>query len=374
MKGLAPLAASLAGGAALFAAVGVPAPGAPLPSVPPGFRIEIFAAGLGAPRTLAVDASGTLVTSISAEGRIVALPDRRGRGAADDVVTVARNLQLPHGLAFHRGSLYVAETGRVLRFRWDPVALIAREPVVVVDGLPAGAHHWTRTIAFGPDGRLYVAIGSSCEICREADARRAAIVRYDADGSRERVVARGLRNPVGLAFDPTTGAPWTTVNERDWRAGDAPPDFVTSITEGANYGWPDCYAQGGLVRKDPQFRGDDDCGGVTTPTLELPPHSAPLGLVFYAGGPFPAAPGALFVALHGSRAGLPRAGYRIARVTATTGRPAAIDDFSVWWHRDAGVIGRPVDLVVGRDGALYVSDDHAGRIYRTVFVGNSPRS
>ena len=364
-----PLAVALVAAVSLvITLVAVAAPDASRPSVAAGFRIDVFAAGLGAPRALAIDPSGTLLTSISAEGRIVALPDRRGRGVADDVVTVARDLQLPHGLAFHRGLLHVAETGRVLRFRWDPVTLTAREPTVVVDGLPAGAHHWTRTIAFGPDGSLYVAVGSSCDICREEDRRRAAIVRYDAEGSRERIVARGLRNPVGLAFHPKTGTLWTTVNERDWRDGRAPPDFITSINEGASYGWPDCYVQDGTFRADPQFRGDGGCRGFTTPTLELPPHSAPLGLVFYTGRQFPSAfQGSLLVALHGSRAGLPRAGYKIVRITTKGGRAVSIEDFSVWWNRDVGTIGRPVDMVVGRDGALYVSDDHAGRIYRVSY-------
>jgi glucose/arabinose dehydrogenase len=228
---------------------------------------------------------------------------------------------MPHGLAFRHGELYVAETDRISRFRYDPKALTARDPAVVVTSLPAGAHHWTRSIAFGPDGGLYVSVGSSCDICREADRRRASVVRYEADGSGERLFATGLRNPVGLAFHPRTGALWTTVNERDWRRGGAPPDYVTEVRRGGAYGWPDCYAERGVFVGDPELRDRRDCQGLALPTLELPPHSAPLGLTFYSGTAFPGRyRESLFVALHGSRAELPAAGYKVVRVSLRTGR------------------------------------------------------
>lgn len=338
------------------------------PSAPSGFRVAVFASGLAAPRAMAIDPAGTLLTSIPIEGRIVALVDRRGQGIADRVVTVASNLRLPHGLAFARGRLYVAETGRVLSFRYDPATLTVSDSSIVVDHLPAGGHHWTRTVAFGPDGDLYVAIGSSCDICRERDARRAAIVRYAFDGSRERIFATGLRNPVGLAFHPESGTLWTTVNERDWPGGAAPPDYVTAVKEGASYGWPDCFVQNGTSMNDPEFRGHGDCGKVTLPTLEIPPHSAPLGLAFYTGRQFPPSfRGSLFVALHGSRAGLTPAGDKIIRVRLDAERVIGIEDFSTQWRTDTRIVGRPVDIVVGRDGSLYVSDDHAGRIYLVTF-------
>ena len=202
-------------GAALLSAGDRPAPAGeatPL-ALPPGFRADVFADRLAGPRALAVDPAGVLLVSLSSSGRVVALVP--AIGGPPRVVTIVSGLQLPHGLAFHDGDLYVAETGRVLRFRYDARTRVAGAPVTVVPGLPAGAHHWTRSIAFGPDGRLYVAIGSSCDVCREADARRAAILSYAADGSDARSVATGLRNPVGVAFHPATGVLWTTVNERD---------------------------------------------------------------------------------------------------------------------------------------------------------------
>lgn len=335
----------------------------------PGFRIELVADSLGAPRMLALDTSGTLLVSIPSQGRIVALPVAGRPDRPRSPVTVAAGLRLPHGLTVRDGYLWVAETGRVLRFRYDVTTHRATDPVVIIPDLPPGAHHWTRSIAFGPDGRLFVAIGSSCDICREEDRRRAAIFSYAPDGSNERLVASGLRNPVGLAFDPTTGALWTTVNERDWRGGLAPPDFLALVRTGASYGWPDCYARGGVVVPDPEFRGVSDCRDVTLPSVELPRHAAPLGLAFYTGTLFPAAyRGNLFVALHGSRAELPQAGYKIVRVIlAARGRPR-VEDFATGWRGGDRVWGRPVDVVVGRDGALYVSDDHGGRVLRITFV------
>jgi glucose/arabinose dehydrogenase len=284
-------------------------------------------------------------------------------------VTILDDLDLPHGLAFRNGHLYVAETTRIVRYRYDVATLTAVDPTVVVSGLPDRRHHWTRSIAFGPDDRLYVAIGSSCDVCRERDPRRAAVVRYRADGSGEELFATGLRNPVGLAFHPTTRAPWTTINERDWPGGGAPPDYVTEVRPGAVYGWPECYAQRRTFLPDPTL-GGGGCEGMTLPSVELAPHSAPLGLVFYTGRQFPLEyVGDLFVALHGSRAGLAAAGYAIARVRFHDGQPVDVEPFVSGWRRADQVVGRPVDLVVGRDGSLYVSDDHAGRIHRVSYAG-----
>ena len=309
-----------------------------------------------------------VLASITAQGRVVALPAPRGGRRATDVVTVVKDLDLPHGLAVRHGHLYVAETGRIVRYRYRAATQTAVEPTVVVDGLPHGAHHWTRSIAFGPDDKLYVAIGSSCDVCEERDPRRAAIVRYNADGSGEERFARGLRNPVGLGFQPTTGALWTSVNERDWPGGAAPPDYVTQVRRGATSGWPRCFAERGVFSIDPTFGDAGECRGMTRPSLELPPHAAPLGLAFYTGAQFPREyVGDLFVALHGSRPGLPAAGYGIARVRFRAGRATGIEAFSTGWRQGERIIGRPVDLAIGRDGSVYVSDDHADRVHRVSY-------
>src|SRR3989442_128779 len=174
--------------------------------LPSGFRVEVVTAGLGVPRMLALDPSGALLVSIPNQGRVVALPEVSRPNRLRSAVTIVAGLRLPHGLAVRDGHIWLAETGRVLRFRYDATTRAASDPLVIVPDLPPGAHHWTRSIAFGPDGRLYVAIGSSCDVCREGDRRRATIVSYNPDGSNERLVATGLRNPVGLAFEPRSHA------------------------------------------------------------------------------------------------------------------------------------------------------------------------
>jgi len=338
-------------------------------TVPPGFRIEVFARAVGGARALALDPGGVVVVSVPSRGRVVALPERPGAGGTGNPVAILEGLDLPHGLAFAGGHLYVAETHRIVRYRYRGPTRPALDPVTIVQGLPDRTHHWTRSILFGRDGKLYVAIGSSCHACRERDRRRAAIVRYDADGSGEQIFASGLRNPVGLRLDPKTGALWAAVNERDSPAGGAPPDYVTEVREGADYGWPRCFADRGAFHRDSTSTGAGDCAGLTLPTIELAPHTAPLGIAFYTGRQFPSDyVGDLFVALHGSRAGLPAAGYRIARVRFRDGRPGAVETFSDGWRHGDRVIGRPVDLVVGRDGSLFISDDHADRVYRVIYA------
>jgi glucose/arabinose dehydrogenase len=333
--------------------------------VPAGFAIEVFAARAGSPRFMTLDPAGTLLVSEPAKGRVLALPDRCGKGKADTIQTVVDGLDQPHGLAFKDGALYVAENGRVQRFRYDPATLKATQPAVVVPGLPAGGGHWTRTAVFGPDGALYVSVGSSCNVCRESDKRRAAVLRYNADGGGERIFAAGLRNAVGLAFQPGTGALWATVNERDWRGDDLPPDMITEVRDGAFHGWPDCLVVGGKAIPDDRFEKGARCDRVTPPTVEIQAHSAPLGLAFYTGTQFPAEyRGSLFVALHGSWNRTVPTGYKVVRVRFRDGKPAGVEDFATGWLEGRSAYGRPVDLIVGRDGALYLSDDGAGRIYR----------
>ena len=343
---------------------------APPVTLPAGFTISVFASGLGSPRFLTLDPSGTLLVSIPSQGRVVALPDRDGRGKAEPV-TVVEGLDRPHGLAWQDGQLYVAEMGRVLRFHYDPATRKATRAAVVVPNLPGGGH-WTRTIVFGPDGRLYVSVGSSCNVCREPDRRRAAIVRYNADGSGEDLFATGMRNAVGLAFATTTGALWATVNERDWRGDDLPPDYITEVKAHGFYGWPDCMIVRGQPVVDERFARGDRCPTVTPPTVEIQAHSAPLGLAFYTGRLFPAAyHGDLFVAFHGSWNRSVPTGYKVVRVRFKDGKPAGVEDFATGWLHDGRVLGRPVDLVVGRDGALYLSDDSAGQVDRIIY-GRSP--
>jgi glucose/arabinose dehydrogenase len=344
------------------------AQGGPKLKVPPDFVIDVFADKVGSVRFMAVDPAGTLLVSEPSAGRVLALPDKNGDGKADRVQVVVTGLDQPHGLAFREGALYVAETGRVQRFAYDPAAMKATQPTLLTR-LPSGGGHWTRTVVFGPDGLMYVSVGSSCNVCRESDKRRAAVLRFNADGSGEQVFASGMRNAVGLAFHPGSGALWATVNERDWRGDDVPPDYVTEVREGTFHGWPDCMVVRGRAIADTAFAKGATCDKVTPPTVELQAHSAPIGLAFYTGTQFPEDyRGSLFVAYRGSWNRTLPTGYKIVRIPFRDGQPAgAPEDFATGWLEGTSAWGRPVDLVVGRDGALYLSDQGAGRIYRITY-------
>ena len=374
VQAVAPVIASRRASAVLalgLLAAGLPgvanAQGGPKLKVPPGFAIDVFADKVGSVRFMAIDPAGTLLVSEPSAGRVLALPDKNGRGKADSVQTVVTGLDQPHGLAFHEGALYIAETSRVQRFAYDPATMKATQPTLLTR-LPAGGGHWTRTVVFGPDGLMYVSVGSSCNVCRESDKRRAAVLRFNADGSGETIFASGLRNAVGLAFHPTSGVLWATVNERDWRGDDVPPDYVTELREGAAHGWPDCMTVRGRVVTDTSFAKGATCDKVTLPTVEIQAHSAPIGLAFYTGTQFPEEyRGSLFVAYRGSwNRSLPT-GYKIVRLRVRDGQPPAVEDFATGWLEGTSSWGRPVDLVVGRDGALYLSDQGAGRIYRITY-------
>lgn len=338
---------------------------------PPGFAIRVFARDLGHARFLAVDPRGTLLVSVPRSGHVLALPDADGDGRADRAVTVIEGLDLPHGLAFHQGALYIAETGRVLRVRYDPETHRAvGAPEVVVPDIPPRGGHWTRTIAFGPDGRLYVSVGSSCNNCEERDPRRAAITRYNADGSGETRFATGLRNAVGIAFRPGTDELWASVNGRDWLGNDRPPEYVTRVEERGFYGWPYCYWEDGRVVLDPDLARPEHCRAVARPSLLYQAHSAPLGIAFYTGSQFPTEyRGNLFVALHGSWNRAVPTGYKVIRVRLDGGAPRA-EDFVTGWLVGHRAWGRPVDLAVGPDGSLFLSDDAQGVVYRITYRGS----
>ena len=361
-------------GAALLTAVGAPCRAvAQTLSVPQDFTISVFAEGLARARFLAVDPKGTLLLSLPHAGRIVALPDGDRDGRADRVVTVADNLDLPHGMVFHEGKLYVGLADRVVRFHYDPRVLRATNPQVIVASLPCGGNHPYKTVTVGPDQRLYVSVGSSCNVCEERDRRRAAILRYNLDGTGETLVATGVRNAVGIAFNPATGRLWATINERDWRGDDLPPDYITEIAGGGFYGWPYCYVLQGRPHPDPDppFARPERCVGMAIPTLEIQAHSAPIGLTFYTGSQFPAEyRGDLFVVYRGSWNRSVPTGYKLVRVRMRAGQPQGIEDFARGWLEEGRVHGRPVDAAVGGDGSLYLTDQGSGRVYRISYVGS----
>lgn len=337
--------------------------------LPRGFTVSVFAERLGDVRMMALGPGGDVYASQSGDGRIVRLPDADGDGVADAVRTVVDGLNAPHGLAFRGDTLYVAENHRVVRFDAPGIP-----PVVLVPSLPGGGGHHTRTLLIHA-GYLYVSIGSSCNICDERDPRRAAVVRYDMDGSGETLYATGLRNAVGLAVHPETGAIWATNNDRDNLGDDLPPDRVNVLSEGGFYGWPQCYLPG---RANPEYGDYAGCDRAIGPTVTLPAHVAPLGLAFYTGAMFPEEyRGDLFIALHGSWNRSVPVGYKVVRVDFASGRPAgdARDFVRGWLAGDRRPLsygvgeawGRPVDVLVASDGALLISDDEGRRIFRVAY-------
>jgi glucose/arabinose dehydrogenase len=326
--------------------------------VPPGFHVTTFARVSDA-RFMAVGPDGAVYVSEPELGQVVRLVDT-GHGVADSVTIVASGLDGPHGLAFHGGALYVAGHTGVVR--------IAGGARAVLNHYTGGAGHWTRTIAFGdaPDSAMYVSIGSSCNLCVEKDSDRAVIMRYDTDGSHGRVFARGLRNAVGLALSPD-GALWATVNERDNlepNHENLPPDRLDIVRDGGDYGWPYCY---GDHLPNPEFHDPARCASEIPPVLGFQAHSAPLGLAFLRGAStFPTEyRNDLLVAFHGSWNRRIPTGAKVVRVRVKDGRPVGYDDFVTGWQRNNGSRwGRPVGVIVARDGSVLVSDDAAGAIYR----------
>jgi glucose/arabinose dehydrogenase len=326
--------------------------------VPRGFTVKLFAEGLNNVRYLALGPGGAVYASLPA-GQIVRLVDANGDGVADGPPqTVLGGLSGPFGIAFRGDTMYFAEQTAVKRL--DPGATT---PLPLVSGLPSGGHG-TRTVVIGPDNRMYVAVGSSCNVCPESDTLRAAVTRFNLDGSGGRIFARGLRNSVGLAFHPTTGELWANNNDRDNLGDDVPPEHLNILKDGRWYGWPQCYLP---HQPNPEFAGTD-CSGVEPPALTVQAHSAPLGLAFYTGTIFPSEyRGDGFMTYHGSWNRSQKTGYKVVRVRVQGGRPTSVEDFVTGWLVGESVWGRPVGVVVASDGSLLVSDDLGDRIWRVSY-------
>ena len=338
-------------------------------AVPQGFEASVFAEGLSGVRMLELGPDDRLYAVRSSAGEVVRF-DLNGDGTADgDPVVVASGLRQPYGLAFRDGDLYVGETHQVIRLTGPGFT----QETIVVPGLPAGGSHWAREIVFGPDNQLYVSVGSTCNVCEEADERRAAVVRYAADGSGiegGEIVGRGLRNASGLAFHPVTGELWASQNERDNLGDDVPAEELNILVPGGpveHFGWPYCYED---RQPNPEYADAQRCASTVAPALEMQAHSAPLGIVFYEGEQFPAEyRGDLFMAFHGSWNRSERTGYKVVRVRVEDGRPVSYEDFATGWLTGSGSVrGRPVAVEIGPDGSLYVSDDGTGRIWRVRWV------
>ena len=329
--------------------------------LPPGFSIEIWSDEVPNARSLALGDNGTVFVATRRDGRVYALLPNEN--TSPTVITLAKGLVMPNGVAFHDGDLYVAENHRITRYP-DIEASLPQVPEaeVVIDTLSTERHHGWRYIDFGPDGKLYVAIGAPCNVCDRADEGFANISRMNADGTEQEIVASGVRNSVGFTWHPETGDLWFTDNGRDMLGDDIPAGELNyAPRDGMHFGFPYCH--GGDIQ-DPEFGDQGDCADFEPPAQKLDPHVAPLGLLFYDGAMFPDEyQGQVFIAEHGSWNRSQKIGYRVTLVRMEHGKAVSYEVFAEGWLQNEEVSGRPVDLLLIDDGSLLISDDQNGVIY-----------
>ncbi|MBP9178643.1 MAG: sorbosone dehydrogenase family protein [Flavobacteriales bacterium] len=337
--------------------------------VPVGFKIEVFAEGVSNARAMCWGDRGTLFVGSRDLGMVHALEDTDGDGHPDVQHIIAKGLQMPAGVAFRNGDLYVSSVDRIVKLPsiedhlTDPP-----EPIVVTDRFPSKEHHGWKFIAFGPDGKLYVPVGAPCNNCLSEDSIFASITRIDPDGSGLEVVAHGVRNTVGFDWQPGTNDLWFTDNGRDWLGDDSPDCELNRGVPGGHYGYPFCHA--GSV-SDPEFGDQRACDEFIPPAALLGPHVAPLGMRFYTGTAFPEKyRGAIFIAEHGSWNRSTPIGYRVVVAFPNADGTTTTEVFADGWLDGARTTGRPVDVLVAPDGSLLVSDDAADRIYRISYSGH----
>jgi glucose/arabinose dehydrogenase len=334
--------------------------------LPPGFSIDYYAENVEGARSMAFSPNGTLFVGSRDAGKVYAVLDRNNDSKADDVLVIAQGLDMPNGVAFRNGSLYVAEVSRILRYdNIEEMLENPPSPVVVSDKFPSDHAHGWKYIKFGPDGKLYVPVGMPCNICNKEgeDERYGTIMRMEPDGSQLEIFARGVRNTVGFAWHPVTGELWFTDNGRDWLGDDTPPDELNRAPlQGMHFGFPYCH--GGDI-PDPEFGKFRNCSEFTSPEMKLGPHVAALGMIFYTGKMFPGEyRNQIFIAEHGSWNRKIPIGYRISLVKLENGKAVSYESFADGWLQGLAAWGRPVDVLVMPDGALLVSDDKNNAIYR----------
>jgi glucose/arabinose dehydrogenase len=337
-------------------------------TLPPGFKIEVFASDVPNARSMSLSPTGTLFVGTRDEGKVYAIVDHDRDFKADKVYTIAQGLKMPNGVALRGTSLYVAEIGRIIRF--DNIEADLEHPpeaAVITEQLPQDEGHGWKYLQFGPDGLLYVPVGAPCNVCEPGDPY-AALLRMQPNGDEIEVVARGIRNTVGFDWHPQTKELWFTDNGRDMMGDDLPPDELNHAPKpGMHFGFPYCH---GKDTPDPEFGQKRACTEFTPPVQELGAHVAALGIKFYNGTAFPEEyRNQILIAEHGSWNRSTKNGYRIVLVEVKDNQAVSYKTFAEGWTQGEDVWGRPVDLLVMPDGSLLVSDDHAGAIYRISYQG-----
>lgn len=363
--------------------------------LPEGFRVQVFSQlgeQFGQPRMMTFDATGNLYIALASSGKVVKLTDANKDGLAETPVVIAENLNAPNSVALIGNDMLIANQDGIVKVtqtdgKWS-------SPKPFISHLPSGGHT-LKTIRLGPDNHLYLNVGSSCNVCVEQDALRATILRYTLDGkpaghlttlgrhAPSPIWASGLRNSQGFAWHPITKAFYATNEGADNRSetkdGDVndelPPEHLNQIEPAKFYGWPYCWAnpqQANTMFQDPNFVGPTDiCKTATAPSITFISHSTPIGIAFLHQSQFPANyKSDAIVALHGSWNRDDPSGYQLVRVKFKDNQPVAVEDFAIGWLKGKSVWGRPVDVAVGTDGAVYVSDDRNGYIYRITYAVN----
>jgi glucose/arabinose dehydrogenase len=338
---------------------------------PEGFGVGLWADAVPGGRFMRFSPAGSLLISQPRTGRILhVLADNDGDGLSDGQRVFLEDLDRPHGIDFRDGHLYIGEASAIARIAFSESGVDSIAPsgeiVRIAQGIPEGGNHWSRTLRFGPDGGLYVNVGSSCNVCEEEDPRRAALLRFEADGSGEEIYADGLRNSVGFDWRPGTNELFATDNGRDLLGNDYPPCELNRIVRGGFYGWPYANANN---EPDPDFGpgNEDRIASSIAPAHPFRAHNAPLGITFLR---HPSTPdgyrGAALVALHGSWNRSTLDGYKVVSLHWDAEDRISERDFLTGFQIGDDVIGRPVDVAEGPDGAIYVSDDYSGSIFRVV--------
>ena len=336
-------------------------------NLPPGFEISVYANNVPNARSMVLSPNGTLFVSTRDAGNVYAVLDKDKDFKADEVITIARGMNMPNGVALLNGDLYVAEVNRVLRYSNIEANLNnPPAPVVVNDSFPTDRSHGWKFIRFGPDGMLYVPVGAPCNICFNEDERYASIMRMRPDGTGLEVFAKGVRNTVGFDWHPDTKELWFTDNGRDWMGDDLPPDELNHAPQaGMHFGYPFCH--GGDI-PDPEFGNQRKCEEFTPPAMNLGPHVAALGMRFYTGSMFPGEyRNQIFIAEHGSWNRSTPIGYRVTLVKLQNNKAVSYEVFAEGWLQGGTAWGRPVDILIMPDGSMLVSDDRAGMIYRITY-------
>ncbi|GGP61011.1 PQQ-dependent sugar dehydrogenase [Shewanella saliphila] len=335
--------------------------------LPQGFSIDIYADNIENARQMALGEKGTVFVGSRKAGNVYALIDSNQDFKADKQIVIAKDLFMPSGLAFHNGSLYVAEVDKIWRYPNIENSLPdIPTPELVYDKLPNKAHHGWKFIAFGPDGHLYIPVGAPCNVC-ESQLPFASILKLNIDTKQTTIVAKGVRNSVGFDFHPVSGDLWFTDNGRDMMGDDLPDDELNHVTQtGQHFGFP--YVHNTVIH-DPDFSNTKTAKLNTPPALTLGAHVAALGMEFYQGTQFPPTyHHSIFIAQHGSWNRTNKVGYRIMQVVVEGNKVIDYQPFATGWLEGEQSWGRPVDVMTLTDGSILVSDDFANAVYRISYI------